>query len=131
MLLAYTTAEQRRAYGLRRHDGEMVTLQGDAYAGKRFWVFSIEVAGNKAGVAALPVGTFGVFVAAAKPREFSFSALDFAPYTNVPPPTEGNVIERMGLLYLVTDGDRRNRWPNTLDVRMIAYCWIDRELEAV
>lgn len=81
----------------RRRFGSKVTFGGRVYR-----VVTEETSGQKAGTGALPTEVLGVYAASADPRTFHFSPGDFAPWTAVEPPQEGDLLTWHGLLYLAT-----------------------------
>jgi hypothetical protein len=72
------------------------------YNGKTYRATTSVVAGAITGAQTLSIETFGPFVASADSREFQFSPQDFAPWTDVLAPQEGQILEYNGLRYLVT-----------------------------
>ena len=106
---------------MRRKAGNPVTFNGETY-----WVYTKEVASSKAGSQALETAKYGVFIATAAPRLFDFSPLDFAPYTDVDPPIDGDTLQWMAWEYLLTHPDAVNVGNNTQAVFCYGYRLIGR-----
>lgn len=120
MLLERPTAQQRRAHKDRERNGTAVLFNGATY-----YVYAKKSTMSDTGASDLKADVFGVFLAAAAPRVFNFSPLDFAPFTVVEPPQEGAVVVWMGWNYLITKPDVSNLGDSTVDLLMYGFRMID------
>lgn len=94
---------QRQLEAFRNTYGELVEFNGVEYR-----CFVEEVTGAKAGQQGVSQATFGVFVASTAPAIFDFNPRDFAPWTEVQQPGQGDELIRNGLIYVVTSFDFEN-----------------------
>ncbi len=98
---------------LRDRYGEDVLFNGNTYRCR-----TSMTSGANAGQQSVSRETFGIFIASSAPRVFDFSPEDFAPTTEVPPPQEGNELQRNGLIYVITAVDYVNIDTDTVAI----YC---------
>lgn len=101
----------------QRH-GSDVTFNGVVYR-----AHTREVSGALTGSVALPVGVLKQFIASADSRVFAFSPLDWAPWTAVDPPQEGNRLVWMGWNYEITHVTHEPQGDDT--VELLCYCLRD------
>jgi hypothetical protein len=96
--------------------GQTVTFNGVDYT----LINTEQVSGALAGEQGVPRLGLGVDIASTAPRLFVFSPFDFAPYTDVAPPQNGNFLVWCGWNYRVTNPDLSNMSTDTLGILIYA-----------